>query len=324
MTFQGNYIDLILIILLIVWIADGWERGFFHLITDLVSFLGSFVFGLRYYSRAAYIFISYFSISRGIANALGFLLVYTAAHAILALLLVGLLRGIPEKYFPRLWQKFMGIFPAFVNGVVIIAVVLTLAVSLPIRTDVKDVITKSQIGSFLIRRTGTLERGMDSVFGEAIQESMAFLTVEPSGTERVNLGFELNEPDFSVDEYSEAAMFALVNQERAKQGIMELSWDTAIVPVARAHAKDMFERGYFSHVSPEGEDVGDRLQEADIRFFVAGENLALAPSLAMAHDGLMQSSGHRENFLSSDFSKVGIGVIDGGRYGKMFVQVFTD
>jgi len=189
---------------------------------------------------------------------------------------------------------------------------------------VKDAITKSQIGSFLIRRTGTLERGMDSVFGEAIQESMAFLTVEPSGTERVSLGFELVEPEFAVDEYSEAAMFALVNQERENRGITELSWDTAIVPVARAHAKDMFERGYFSHVSPEGEDVGDRLQEADIRFFVAGENLALAPSLAMAHDGLMQSPGHRENILSSDFSKVGIGVIDGGRYGKMFVQVFTD
>jgi len=38
----------------------------------------------------------------------------------------------------------------------------------------------------------------------------------------------------------------------------------------------------------------------------------------------MQSPGHRDNILSSDFSKVGIGVIDGGRYGKMFVQVFTD
>jgi len=38
----------------------------------------------------------------------------------------------------------------------------------------------------------------------------------------------------------------------------------------------------------------------------------------------MDSPGHRANILRPDFRKVGIGVIDGGAYGKMFVQVFTD
>jgi uncharacterized protein YkwD len=74
----------------------------------------------------------------------------------------------------------------------------------------------------------------------------------------------------------------------------------------------------------EGEDVGNRLVESGVEFIIAGENLALAPSLELAHDGLMQSLGHRENILASEFGRVGIGVIDGGIYGKMIVEVFAD
>lgn len=86
----------------------------------------------------------------------------------------------------------------------------------------------------------------------------------------------------------------------------------------------MFERGYFSHYSSEGKDVGDRLIEAGIYFNYAGENLALAPDINRAHQGLMDSPGHRRNILDPAFGKIGIGVIDGGVYGKMTTQVFTD
>jgi uncharacterized protein YkwD len=96
------------------------------------------------------------------------------------------------------------------------------------------------------------------------------------------------------------------------------------VPVARDYARDMWQRNYFGHVSPEGKSVADRLDEAGITFQVVGENLALAPTLTTAHIGLMNSEGHRANILEPDFKRVGIGVIDNGIYGKLFVQIFTD
>jgi uncharacterized protein YkwD len=86
----------------------------------------------------------------------------------------------------------------------------------------------------------------------------------------------------------------------------------------------MWRRNYFGHVSPEGHDAGDRLNAAEVSYQMAGENLALAPTLQSAHTGLMNSEGHRANILDPDFRRVGIGVIDNGYYGKMFVQVFTD
>jgi len=82
--------------------------------------------------------------------------------------------------------------------------------------------------------------------------------------------------------------------------------------------------GDFGHVSPDGEDVGDRLEKDGIKYAIAGENLALAPTVTTAQNGLMNSEGHRANILEPKFKKVGIGVIDNGVYGKMFVQVFTD
>ena len=66
------------------------------------------------------------------------------------------------------------------------------------------------------------------------------------------------------------------------------------------------------------------MEKAGISYQAAGENLAYAPNVDVAHTGLMNSEGHRANILSADFGKVGIGVIDGGVYGKMFVQEFTD
>jgi uncharacterized protein YkwD len=86
----------------------------------------------------------------------------------------------------------------------------------------------------------------------------------------------------------------------------------------------MFERGYFSHVTPVGVDPFKRMHGAGIRFFTAGENLAMAPTVTIAHRGLMNSPGHRENILNPAFKRVGIGVYSNAFYGKVFSQEFTN
>jgi uncharacterized protein YkwD len=86
----------------------------------------------------------------------------------------------------------------------------------------------------------------------------------------------------------------------------------------------MFARSYFSHISPEGLEPFDRMHQAKVRFFSAGENLALAQTLPSAHQGLMNSPGHRANILRPAYGRVGIGVLDGGRYGLMVTQNFRN
>ena len=116
-------------------------------------------------------------------------------------------------------------------------------------------------------------------------------------------------------------MLELVNKER-DSGSQTARADPELTEVARRHSADMFARGYFAHDTPEGRDPFDRMRTANVRFVTAGENLALAPTVPVAHRGLMNSPGHRANILHAQFGRVGIGIMDGGIRGLMISQSF--
>lgn len=132
---------------------------------------------------------------------------------------------------------------------------------------------------------------------------------------------ETSESNLNIDEQN---MLALVNQERAKVGLQSLQSDPELVKLARMKAQDMIDNNYFSHTSPTYGSPFDMMQAAGVRYHYAGENLAGASTVDIAHTSLMNSSGHRDNLLNANYNKAGIGVVDGGPYGKMFVQMFTD
>ncbi|MDH3498790.1 MAG: CvpA family protein [Acidimicrobiia bacterium] len=115
-------------------------------------------------------------------------------------------------------------------------------------------------------------------------------------------------------------MLVLVNVARSQLGASPLQWSNALAAVAEAYAFEMYVDGFFAHDSFRTGNVGDRVQMAGITYRVVGENLALAPTLASAHDGLMNSPGHRANILGH-YSSVGIGAVR-GPLGLVIVQVF--
>lgn len=319
---NGNYIDLIIILVLIYFASSAFRYGFILILADFASFLLSLIASLRVYQFISTFFRNNFNLTKSLSDALSFLLAAIIIETLLGQLFYYLISKLPKKIRKSNINKYLGIVPALGEGVVFVAFILTLTISLPIKPGIKRDITESKIGSYLIKKTSTVERSINKVFGGIIDDSLTYFTVKQGSRESVKLDSGVGQ--LTVDEASETQMFALVNSERTKRGIAALNWDPKIVPVARAHAKDMWERHYFSHYSPEGKDVGDRLGAAHISYTLAGENLALAPTLQTAHTGLMNSEGHRANILEPRFKKVGIGVIDNGIYGKMFVQVFTD
>lgn len=111
----------------------------------------------------------------------------------------------------------------------------------------------------------------------------------------------------------EALSFDLVNQTRSDEDAgPALAWNEAVAAVARAHSRDMRDRGFFSHVDPEGDDFTDRLREAGIPFTAVSENLARvsdAPNpAAFAHERFLQNPAHRGNILDPRFTHAGVGV----------------
>ena len=322
MSLNGNWLDLVIIFILIFFVARAFRFGFWVVLVDLVSFLASLLISLRVYQFVAEFLRTNFTLSRSISNALGFLLSAVFVESILGVILYKLVYLVPVRLKKGIVSKFLAIFPAIGEGFIMVSFLLILALAFPISPKIKADITESKIGGLLIEKTSGVEMKVNEVFGGVIEDALTFYTIKPESREVVEL--TVTKRELSIDELSETEMFKLVNKDRKEMGVAELIWDVRLVPVARAHATDMWERSYFGHISPEGEDVGGRLEKAGVNFFVAGENLALAPTLQTAHIGLMNSQGHRENILSRDFNRMGIGVIDNGVYGKMFVQIFID
>ncbi|MBO8169916.1 MAG: peptidoglycan-binding protein [Thermoanaerobacteraceae bacterium] len=120
----------------------------------------------------------------------------------------------------------------------------------------------------------------------------------------------------------ERRMIELVNQERINRGLEPLKVDMSLVETARLKSKDMVENNYFAHKSPIYGSPFDMMKAAGIKYTLAGENLAGAPWVELAHTNLMNSPGHRANILNPNFTHIGIGIVEGSQYGKIYTQLF--
>ncbi|OGH17325.1 MAG: hypothetical protein A3C22_02015 [Candidatus Levybacteria bacterium RIFCSPHIGHO2_02_FULL_37_10] len=323
-----NWLDFIIITVLLFYSLEGYSLGFIASLLDLIGFVSSFIIGLKTYSFFSKALIEFFSIPPGFSNALGFLIAAFIAEIIIGLILRKI---VYSKYFSRFTFRgnlfknidhLSGLLFGIFSGFILFAFLLTIVIALPVSVFLKHSVSSSIIGNFLVSKTAGFEKDLNNVFGGAINETINFLTVEPGANETVSLNFKTK--NFSVDQSSEKAMFGLVNNERTSREFTALTMDTKLTEVARDHCRDMFARGYFSHYTPEGLSPFDRMAQADIGFTYAGENLALAPNVTVSMQGLMQSPGHRANILSANFGKIGVGVVDGGIYGQMYCQEFSD
>ncbi|NLK00133.1 MAG: hypothetical protein GX318_02700 [Clostridia bacterium] len=120
----------------------------------------------------------------------------------------------------------------------------------------------------------------------------------------------------------EHKMIQLVNQERVSRGLTALEIDLNLVKTARMKSQDMITKNYFAHQSPTYGSPFDLIKSQGISYRTAGENLAGASTVDLAHNNLMNSPGHRANILNPNYTHIGIGVVNGGNYGNMFTQHF--
>lgn len=123
----------------------------------------------------------------------------------------------------------------------------------------------------------------------------------------------------------EQKVVELVNVERQKAGLPALKMDSAISNVARAKSKDMASNNYFAHQSPTYGSAGDMLRQFGISWSAWGENIASGqrtPEIVV--NAWMNSSGHRANILSSNFSKIGVGYVTNSNGTPYWTQIFTN
>ncbi len=316
-----NWIDLILILIIVLAIVAGWYRGFISGMLGLATWAGSFFIAYLSYSYVAGFLENIFDAGPWL-QPVSFILTAIIAGVLLSILAGYALRSVPLRSHHSAVNRTLGIIPGAITGYLYAVILSAIVLALPIKDKITEEVRGSRLGVELAMQSEWANRKLAPVFDEAIRQTINSLTVKPNSEERINLSFKVHKatpkPDY------EAEMLQLVNNERIKHGLQPLQADPELVPVARAHSQDMFAKGYFAHDTPEGKDPFDRMRAAGIQFKAAGENLALAQTVKIAHVNLMNSPGHRANILNPSFGRVGIGILDGGFYGLMVSQEFRD
>ncbi len=104
----------------------------------------------------------------------------------------------------------------------------------------------------------------------------------------------------------------LLNLERAKHALGALTPQEQLTQAALDKGKFMLEHNYWAHVSPDGVEPWQFIQQQNYFYLSAGENLARdftnEKDLVAAW---MASPTHRANILNGNFSQLGVGVVEG-------------
>ncbi|MDQ3322585.1 MAG: CvpA family protein [Acidobacteriota bacterium] len=320
MTF--NFIDALLIFVILLGVFVGWNRGFILGLLDLIRWIGGILAGLCFYRTVAGWLDSVTGWDAVWNQPLAFLLVVTATSLIIGFAGNLFLKRLSPDIHRHRINRVLGTLPGFANGLITATLLSALLFSLPLSDNFHENLSASRTANRLAVYGEEIENALGPIFNPAAQRTLNRLTVKPESTERVELPFKVDSSRPRPD--LEAEMLELVNRERAAAGLEPLVADPEMTEIARKHSADMFARGYFSHYTPENKSPFDRMREDAARYTIAGENLALAPTLQIAHTGLMNSPGHRANILRPQFGRVGIGVLDGGRRGLMISQEFRN
>ena len=113
----------------------------------------------------------------------------------------------------------------------------------------------------------------------------------------------------------EQAIYNKVNEERTKAGVPALTYNNTMQKYARIKSQDMGDNNYFSHEDLNGNLITTQMKNDGVSYNAWGENIAYiggnVSADALAEQFMtnwMNSSGHRANILSTNFSSIGVGV----------------
>ena len=198
--------------------------------------------------------------------------------------------------------------------------------ALPLNESTDQALAGSGVAELLSGEGSPAGRIVNAVAGDRVLEALVNLDQLVGDRQVIIEGDEVVPIPASAD-VEEAPLdarevFDLLNRARVESGVAPLAFSEGLAELAASHAREMYAEGYFSHVSPTTGTVLDRVGSAGIPFVVVGENLALAPTAAAVHEGLMASPGHRANLLETRYRRVGVGAVS-GPLGLMIVQIFT-
>ncbi len=121
----------------------------------------------------------------------------------------------------------------------------------------------------------------------------------------------------NLDSYS---IIYWTNIERQSEGtgLSSLNENGVLDSIAAERVNDMFNKGYFAHISPTGDSASKEADSFGYDYINLGENIALG-NFGGSRDLLlawMASPGHRANILNANYTEIGVAAVQGMYQGQ--------
>jgi uncharacterized protein YkwD len=114
----------------------------------------------------------------------------------------------------------------------------------------------------------------------------------------------------------EKGFAASTNKVRSRVGKARLRLDPQLSRAARLHTREMVKRDLLYHTP------GDKLTRRVTNWSTLGENVGWGQSVDSLQEAFLNSPGHRDNILESDYKYFGVGTIE--RDGVLWVTVIFE
>ena len=167
-------------------------------------------------------------------------------------------------------------------------------------------------GTILSRISDNLDKEINSIYKEYKAEVLGNATT----SEATKIAAAPVESTTNLNEF-EAAVLYLINTIRVSNGLGALEPNQMLTDIARSRCNDMIVNSYFSHYTPDGRNIFNIFRENGVSYVNAGENLGQSSPASSGTpeafaNAWMASPTHKANILRSVYSKIGIGIVDGG------------
>jgi uncharacterized protein YkwD len=317
-------IDAVIVALIGVAVWNGYRSGFVATLYGLATWIMSFAAAVVFQQPSSSL-VQEFGLSPAASRPVAFVVVLVLVEGLFWVAGLFAIHPVIKRIHQIHWveetDKVLGVVPSVARSLFVTGIVLSAIVVSPVPNELKAAVEQSRLSRALIERIAAIQPRLASLSGQVGEQVPLFVTkLGADDTQKLDLPDNLT---LTPDAAAERQMFDLVNEERRNAGRKPLEWDDRLLPIARQHSEEMLRLKYFSHQSPVTGSPFDRLKAAGITYSLAGENLAYAQSVTVAFRGLMESQGHRENILRPEFTRMAIGVISAGAYGRMFTQMFV-
>jgi len=137
------------------------------------------------------------------------------------------------------------------------------------------------------------------------------------------IGTSINFPkNIFFADITKSTLTSYVNQGREAFGLQSLTENKELDEAAELKARDMLQKGYFSHQSPEGLTPWFWFKVAGYNYKYAGENLAIGfIDSKEVYDAWYNSISHRENMLNPNYKEIGTAILNGFGENKTIIVV---